>query len=336
MDYDVPLVDGDTGPRVIIRDANSQAVDFVFDKVDLGLANSLRRVMLAEVPTVAIDIVEVETNTSTLADEFIAHRLGLIPLNSKNIDDMRYTRDCDCDSYCDYCSVTLSLNARCTDDSGIMTIYARDLIVAEGRPNEWLGTPVITDPEGKGPIILKLRKGQEVRMRMIAKKGIAKEHAKWCPTAAIGFEYDPYNKLKHLDYWYEKDPVEEWPLSNNAAWDGDPPAEGERFDYDAEPNRFYMNIETVGGLEPDACMQQGIKVLQQKLALIIQELKGEERTANGVNGEQYGGNSPQMNGAMSSYGEQGFTTPYGGTSAWGGPGGATPYGATPYGNNPGY
>jgi len=133
MDYDVPMVDGDTGPRVIIREANSQNVDFVLENVDLALANSLRRVMLAEVPTIAIDVVEVETNTSALADEFIAHRLGLIPLNSKNIDDMRYTRDCDCEQYCEYCSVTLTLNARCTDDSGILTIYARDLVVAEGR-----------------------------------------------------------------------------------------------------------------------------------------------------------------------------------------------------------
>jgi len=205
-------------------------------------------------------------------------------------------------------------------------------------PNEWLGTPVITDPERKGPIILKLRKGQEVRMKMIAKKGIAKEHSKWCPTSAIAFEYDPYNRLKHTDYWYEQDPVEEWPLSSNAAWDGDPPADGERFDYDAEPTRFYVNVETVGGLEPDACMQQGIKVLQQKLALVIQELKGDEAAPNGADPDRpYAPSSPQMNGAMSSYGDVGFTTPYGGgaASAWGGAGGATPYGATPYGN-PGY
>jgi DNA-directed RNA polymerase II subunit RPB3 len=165
--------------------------------------------MLAEVPTMAIDLVEVDENTSVLADEFIAHRLGLIPLNSKQIEDVLYTRDCDCDQYCENCSVTLTMHAKCTGDE-IMKVYARDLVVAEPRPNEWVGNPVITDEAGLGSVICKLRKGQEVRMKCIAKKGIAKEHAKWAPTSAIGFEYDPNNKLRHLDYWYEIDPVKEW------------------------------------------------------------------------------------------------------------------------------
>ena len=91
-----------------------------------------------------------------------------------------------------------------------MKVYARDLVVGEPRPNESIGNPIITDVEGLGPVICKLRKGQEVRMKCIAKKGIAKEHAKWAPTSSVGFEYDPYNKLRHVDYWYEEDPVQEW------------------------------------------------------------------------------------------------------------------------------
>lgn len=178
--------------------------------VDLSFANSLRRTLLAEVPTMAIDLVEVQANTSSLADEFIAHRLGLIPLNSKNVNDVSYTRECEfCEQYCEHCSVTLDLHARCTGDE-IMKVYARDLVVSEPRPNEWVGMPVITDSLGLGSVICKLRKDQEIRMKCIAKKGIAKEHAKWAPVSAVGFEYDPHNKLKHLDYWYEEDPAKEW------------------------------------------------------------------------------------------------------------------------------
>lgn len=171
--------------------------------------------MLAEIPTIAIDHVEVEVNTSVLADEFIAHRLGLIPLNSRQVEDVLYSRDCDCELYCDNCSITLTLHARCTGDD-VMKIYARDLVMMEPRPNEYVGVPVISDPQGYGSVICKLRKGQELRIKCVAKKGIAKEHAKWAPTSAVGFEYDPHNKLKHLDYWYEEDPAKEWyvPLTN--------------------------------------------------------------------------------------------------------------------------
>ena len=66
--------------------------------------------MMADIPTVgvyilasvcvyiththaAIDIVEFETNTTVLPDEFIAHRLGMIPLVSNNCDEaIRYSR----------------------------------------------------------------------------------------------------------------------------------------------------------------------------------------------------------------------------------------------------
>lgn len=190
--------------------AEPYRVDFRLSSVDLAFANSMRRTMLAEVPTVAIDVVEVETNTSVLPDEFLAHRLGLIPLISKNCDiDMVYARDCDCESGCTRCNVTLLLHAKCTGDE-IMKVYARDLVVVGDRANEWVGNPVVTDAEGKGPMICKLRKSQEVKVQCLVKKGIAKEHAKWAPTSAVGFEYDPHNNLKHVDYWYEEDPAKEW------------------------------------------------------------------------------------------------------------------------------
>jgi DNA-directed RNA polymerase II subunit RPB3 len=166
--------------------------------------------MLAEIPTMAIDVVEVLDNTSVLADEFVCHRLGLIPLNAVGVEDLSYSRDCDCEGYCELCSVVLTLNAKCTSNE-IMKVFARDLMVTSmSRVNDTLGSPVMVDPDGLGTIIVKLRKGQAIHMRCIAKKGIAKEHAKWAPSAAIGFEYDPANKLRHLDYWFEEDAKKEW------------------------------------------------------------------------------------------------------------------------------
>ncbi|KAJ8097329.1 DNA-directed RNA polymerase [Lipomyces tetrasporus] len=260
-----------TGPQVTIRKATKDNVDFVLSNVDLSLANSLRRVMLAEIPTIAIDLVEIEINTSVLADEFIAHRLGLIPLNSSMIEELSYTRDCECDQYCENCSVTLTLDARCESDA-TMDVYTRDLL-PQSKPikDTKLGQPIISDPQGKGVLICKLRKHQELKLKCIAKKGIAKEHAKWSPTSAIAFEYDPWNKLRHTDHWFEVSAEREWPKSKNASWE-EPPKENEPFDYNAAPERFYIDVEAVGSLPPNEIVTEGITALQQKLALALQAL----------------------------------------------------------------
>lgn len=338
-------------------------VDFVLSNTSLSLANSIRRIFHAEVPTIAIDLVEIEANTSVLADEFLAHRLGLIPLSAKNVDDLLYTRDCDCDQFCDNCSVVLRLNAANRSSDEIVKVYAKDLYVesgagqrtaygnGNGRTNGFgdgiddnqppRGEPVILDPDGNGSLICKLRRGQELKIRCIAKKGIAKEHAKWMPTAAVGFEYDPHNKLRHADLWYESDAKEEWPDSKNAGWE-EPPQEGDVFDYDAEPTRFYINIEGSGVMPPDQILHSGIRVLQQKLATVIQEL---QHSGQGqMNGGPRSPDMMDMTGNATAYGHE---TAYGGGSAWGGvtapaagpsgwdqpAGGATPYGATPYGQS---
>lgn len=190
--------------------ADKTHVDFELSRTNVAFANSLRRIIQAEVPTIAIDLVEIEKNTSVLADEFIAHRLGLIPLDCKGVAELNYSRDCDCEQYCEQCSVTLTLNARCQSDE-IMKVYASDLVV-DGRHSSSVGKPMIMDPEGLGCLIAKLRRDQELRLTCIAKKGIAKEHAKWMPTSAVGFEYDPHNKLHHIDLWFENDtdPAKEW------------------------------------------------------------------------------------------------------------------------------
>jgi DNA-directed RNA polymerase II subunit RPB3 len=321
FDYDAMAMDGEAaGPSIKINSADTIHCNFELANVDMSFANSIRRIMIGEVPTLAIDLVQIEENTSVLADEFLAHRLGLVPLNSKNVNDLRYSRDCDCEEFCDDCSVRLQLNAKCTDDT-IMKVYARDLMP---ESQKWgnLGSPVITDPDGLGSLLTKLRNGQEIKLTLIAKKGISKEHAKWMATSAVGFEYDPHNKLRHLDMWYETDAAAEWPKSKYADWE-EPPQEGEPFDYNAEARRFYFEVESAGQLEPDAILQGGIKALSTKLAQLLHLLSGKEDEEmydlRSPGGHGMGADSWQASGGYTPFGNAGG----GAQSSWGPS--ATPY-----------
>ena len=84
----------------------------VIDNFSCSLANSLRRIMIGEIPTISIDLVSVEINSSLICDEFLSHRLGLIPLKSGGARKMKLTRECECDDYCPNCSSLFTLNIK--------------------------------------------------------------------------------------------------------------------------------------------------------------------------------------------------------------------------------
>eukprot|EP00548_Thalassiothrix_antarctica_P001813 CAMPEP_0194142784 /NCGR_PEP_ID=MMETSP0152-20130528/11999_1 /TAXON_ID=1049557 /ORGANISM="Thalassiothrix antarctica, Strain L6-D1" /LENGTH=405 /DNA_ID=CAMNT_0038841867 /DNA_START=65 /DNA_END=1282 /DNA_ORIENTATION=+ len=65
--------------------------------VDVSFANALRRILISEVPTMAIETVFMWDNTSIIHDEVLAHRLGLIPINV----DARYFESYDEDEFND-------------------------------------------------------------------------------------------------------------------------------------------------------------------------------------------------------------------------------------------
>ncbi|KAJ3389838.1 45 kDa subunit of RNA polymerase II, partial [Lobulomyces angularis] len=235
-------------------------IEFSISGVDLSIANSIRRTMIAEVPTMAIDLVEFENNTSVLTDEFIAHRLGMIPLLSTEVSSIDYTRDCNCNQYCTKCSVQLHLSVSAKDANKIVTsadlISSHDSIV----------------PASNNVTIVKLRKGQEVKLRCVAKKGVAKEHAKWSPVAGVAFEYDPHNKLRHTNYWYEKDIKKEWPESKYAKEELEPGLT-DAYDCKAKPETFYLTSEGTGAMEPRDVVVTALSTLLAKLGLASVLLK---------------------------------------------------------------
>ncbi|KAI8846953.1 DNA-directed RNA polymerase [Chytridium lagenaria] len=250
------------GDQIGRRDRQGRAIHlFHLSNTDISVANALRRIMLAEVPTMAIDLVEIEENSTVLIDEFIAHRLGLIPLHSNDLSNIIYTRDCTCTQYCSLCSVELTLHVRCDSDRN-RDVTARDLLSSHEQIR-----PIFRDDDDSGVVLVKLRRGQEIKVRCIAKKGTAKEHAKWSPCSAVSFEYDPHNRLRHTTYWVESDVKEEWPVGPNGAKEPEPSPD-QPFDYNAKPNRFYFTVEGTGVMDPKEIVISALKMLLAKLSLI--------------------------------------------------------------------
>ncbi len=63
-----------------IKELNDEDIIFELSGVEPPLANALRRIMIAEIPTIAIEKVELWQNTSIIPDENLAHRIGLVPI----------------------------------------------------------------------------------------------------------------------------------------------------------------------------------------------------------------------------------------------------------------
>ena len=66
--------------NVLERPSKNELV-FELIGVDVSFANALRRIMIAEIPTMALEHVYLWNNSGLIHDEVLSHRLGLVPLN---------------------------------------------------------------------------------------------------------------------------------------------------------------------------------------------------------------------------------------------------------------
>lgn len=175
-------------PKITIRKLEDDYAEFILSDTDASVANALRRIMIAEVPTIAIDLVDFENNTSVLNDEFLAHRLGLIPLVSDFAKYMVRPFEDFAEGQCS--EVEFSLNVKCTEGRSL-DVTDLDLI-PDANHSVVPVTQALMKQQGgsvKPVVLLKLGRNQEVKLRAIARKGIGKDHAKWIPVATAVFQY---------------------------------------------------------------------------------------------------------------------------------------------------
>ena len=149
---------------------------FTLSGASTAFANAIRRAMIGEVPTLAIEDVRIYDNTSALFDEMLAHRLGLIPIKT---DLATYTTQdkCSCGGAgCPGCTSTYTLSVE-----GPRTVTSGDLI-----PQDPKAVPVYDNIP-----IVKLTKGQKLVIEARAVLNTGRAHAKWQPTLVCGYKNYP-------------------------------------------------------------------------------------------------------------------------------------------------
>ena len=151
-------------------------VTFLLKDSNPVFANTLRRVMIDEVPTMAIEEVEFIKNNSILYDEMVAHRLGLVPLKT-DLKSYNLPDKCKCEGKgCNRCQLKLVLRAT----KGAGTVYSSEIKSKD---------PAVKPFDGNIPIV-KLLKGQVLELDATAVLGRGRDHMKWSPCHAY-YKYKP-------------------------------------------------------------------------------------------------------------------------------------------------
>ena len=181
--------------------------------VDAAITNAIRRILIAEVSTLAIETVFIEDNTSVIHDEVLSHRLGLIPFKGgkKGLREFmqEYKRPAEGEdafaSSFDWNTVSLSLNAECTHNPDAeegetdpdklhlgRNVYARDIVFApNGRQAEYFSGPDTIAPTNPDILVAKLRPGQRISLEMHMHMGFGTDHAKFSPVATASYRLMP-------------------------------------------------------------------------------------------------------------------------------------------------
>ena len=122
--------------KIDIIENTPTSIRFKLSGANFSTANAIRRTAISRVPTFAIDSVTFYENSSAMFDEYIAHRIGLIPLATPK-------------GYDEKDEILFTLSAE-----GPTTVYSSDLKANDKE---------VKAVNGKIPI-MKLALGQTIRL----------------------------------------------------------------------------------------------------------------------------------------------------------------------------
>lgn len=220
-------------------------------KIRVSLANAIRR-SVNEIPVLAIDEVDIYKNDSTLYDEVLAHRLGLIPLKNQKVGKDGV--------------IEMKLKAKSKDV--LIEVLSKEI----GDDVVYLDMPLVL-----------LENGQEIEIVARARMGKGIEHAKFSP-GALFYKHLPKIKLtgegekqSELSEIYPEVFAFDGKLrvidATKCNFDSEDFADypGVKIEFDDE---LVFTIESWGQIGPKDIFIDAVKALNSNLSDILKSLKG--------------------------------------------------------------
>lgn len=283
----------------------SDGNELEFDMIGVhpAVANAFRRIMISEVPSIAIEKVHIYNNTSIIQDEVLAHRLGLIPLKADPRLFEYKSEEAD-DAGTEHDTLEFELKVKCARRKDIKDSSNFDLIYKNHKVYsgqiKWI-------PRGKQAqlyteqdvgcihddiLISQMRPGHELDLKMYAVKGIGKDHAKFSPVATAFYRLLPQIKLNRQvsgkeafllqkcfspgvigidenDTAYVKDARYDSCSRNVFRY----PQLADAVKMSRVRDHFIFTIESVGALKPDLIFLEAVKELKKKCRRLIDEIE---------------------------------------------------------------
>jgi DNA-directed RNA polymerase subunit D len=237
--------------KISILRQNQERVEFEAEGITPAFANALRRIMMMEIPTLAIEKVEFHENSSSMFDEMIAHRLGLIPLVFPP-EKINRREDCICEGRgCSLCTVVFAV-----EKTGPCMVYSGDMKSSHKT----------VYPTHPGFPVVELLDGQRLKLEAIAQLGVGTMHAKW-QAANSTYQYHP-------DLFVDAEVRKE----HAAVLKSDPRYVIDKISDTAvrltqKPEMFIFRVETVSGLEPGYIVLKSAEILEGKAGEFMAQLE---------------------------------------------------------------
>ncbi|KAL6570853.1 hypothetical protein OROGR_000403 [Orobanche gracilis] len=186
--------------RVEVISITEDDMEFDIIGIDVALANAFRRIIIAELPTMAIEKVLVANNTSVVQDEVLAHRLGLIPLK---VDPRLFKYKSENDEPTEENTIVFKLHVHCERGSSRIEVRIKhrkpgsrfdlrgeNLYLIQSSPRLFAGT-FLNNPIGPKHDDILMIWTVEIDLEAHAVKGMGKTHAKWSPVATAWYRMLP-------------------------------------------------------------------------------------------------------------------------------------------------